>query len=190
MKKYKHSSTFMESFIKDRQNTMNLITQVLKNKDIDFCFIGGAVLPDYHYERMTSDIDILISYKDKEKFLTLIGSYFKRKFKNIQKSLFWNNPKTEIDIIFSREKAGDINKGIPYKEPKELSKMKHSVPILTLKNIVQYKLCAGLYGKVRLKDFSDIQQLIHINKLPIDFADKFRDDIKNKYIELWKSVFE
>ena len=51
-------------------------------------------------------------------------------------------------------------------------------------------MCAGLYGKVRLKDFGDIQQLIHINKLPLNFADEFRDDIKNKYIELWKTVFE
>ena len=52
-----------------------------------------------------------------------------------------------------------------------------------------YKLCAGLYGKARISDFGDVQKLILNNKLPENFANDFRKDLKDKYIEIWKSTF-
>jgi hypothetical protein len=178
----------MESYVKERTEVMKAITRVLKSKDIDFCFIGGAALPEYNYNRMTEDIDILVSKKDKEKFLSLTGTYLKRKFKDAEKSFYWNNPKTQIDVIYSGDKAGDKNKGIEYKEPHTISKIKDSLPTITLKNLIQYKLCSGMYGIARYKDFGDIVALIEVNKLSIDFADKFRDDLKEKYIQLWKEI--
>lgn len=187
MKRYKRiESAFMESFIKDQNENMKIISKVLKQNDIDFCFIGGAILPEYGYNRTTEDIDILISKSDKDKFLKLAGTYLKRKFKDAQKSFYWNNPKIQIDIIYSGDKAGDMTKGIEYKEPYEIDMVKNSIPKLTLENLIQYKLCSGLYGKGRLKDFGDVQQLIIINDLDKEFANSFRKDLKNKYIEIWE----
>ena len=78
-----------------------------------------------------------------------------------------------------------MTKGIEYKEPHEIDKIKNTIPKLTLENMIQYKLCSGLYGKGRMKDFGDVQELIVINDLPKDYADSFRKDLKNKYVEIW-----
>ena len=186
VKRYKRiESQFMESFVNNQEETMKTIAKVLKQNQIEFCFIGGAVLPEYGYNRVTEDIDILVSKKDKDKFLTLAGTYLKRKFKDAQKSFYWNNPKTQIDVIYSGDRAGDMTKGIEYKEPHEIDKIKNTIPKLTLENMIQYKLCSGLYGKGRMKDFGDVQELIVINDLPKDYADSFRKDLKNKYVEIW-----
>lgn len=46
-------------------------------------------------------------------------------------------------------------------------------------------LAVGLYGKNRLKDIVDAQQLIAANKLPKNFANKFPIELKDKYNEIW-----
>lgn len=67
---------------------------------------------------------------------------------------------------------------------------KYGLKFLTLNKLLELCLSYSDNKKIKYKMLSTIQQLIHINKLPLNFADEFRDDLKNKYIELWKSVFE
>lgn len=80
----------------------------------------------------------------------------------------------EVDFIF------DINDNwIQYK---------YGLNFLSLYKLVELCLDHSDDKLIKYKMLSNIQQLIHINKLPVDFANEFRDDIKNKYIELWKTV--
>ena len=50
-----------------------------------------------------------------------------------------------------------------------------------------YKLSSGMYGN-RYKDFDDIQQLILRNKLKRDYADSFREDLREKYAQLFDEI--
>ena len=86
-----------------------------------------------------------------------------------------------IDVDFQ---AG-IN-GLKYLEPNKITDTVQGIPFIKLNKLIEYKLSSGMYNKSgRLKDFAHIQELIKTNNLPKNFADKFRDDLKEKYIEIW-----
>jgi hypothetical protein len=177
-------SKYTENFIKDITEVILQIKNLFDIYNIHYIIIGGASLSEYHYNRLTTDVDILVSKNDKEKIMSLpIG------FINVKspKRLFLQDPQTKIEIIYSDEVSGDGVNGLKFKEPDNLASKNNPVYI-SLFNLIQYKLSSGLYGHLRLRDFADVQELIRLNKLPKSYCDLSRDDIKNKYLEIWKQV--
>lgn len=172
---------FRESNLPDAMKNM---TKVLSENDIDFCFIGGVVVYNYGYKRTTTDIDILVDIADKDKFLNLRGRFFKRAFEGATMNFLWNTPKASIDVLYSGTIAGNNGKGIEYLKPSKIKIIRHGLPMLDLVYLISYKLSTGIYSR-RLKDFSDVQELIRINKLKRDFCKLFRRDLKEKYLEIW-----
>ena len=174
-------SAFMESFIRDTEEAKNAIRKLLTDNNISFVFIGAAARNEYASTRTTEDIDLLIRKEDKEKLKRLpIGL-----IRNVSNYRVFSlhNPKTKVEVIFSGEKAGS-NKGVEYEDP---SKLDNGNNTLTLESLVMYKLSSGKYGN-RYKDFGDIQDLIIQNKLPIDYADSFREDLKEVYRQIWSET--
>jgi hypothetical protein len=80
--------------------------------------------------------------------------------------------------------SGDGINGLEFSEPKKISETVNGLPILSLEKLIEYKISSGIYGD-RLKDLGDVQELIKANKLPLDFGDNFRKDLREKYSEIW-----
>jgi hypothetical protein len=178
-----------ESYFKMEENkyfiakAIPIISKLFKDNDIEYCLIGGASLPSYKLNRATEDVDFLIFSSDRKKIEELIGIYFKLAFPNSTRKLIHNDSKVIVEFLFSGEETGGLG-GIKFENPNRVSKQKDGINIITLEKLIEYKLSSGIYGK-RLKDFGDVQELIKLNNLPIEFANSFRQDIKNKYIEIW-----
>lgn len=189
MKRYK-SSKFMETYITDLWKAIENISTLLKDKGINFTFIGGAARNQYGYEKITEDIDLLVDIKDKDKMLNLPIGYIRELSKGRGKRFILHNPKTQIDVIYSGEEAGSEFSNIKYCEPSIISKNIKGVPFITLKALINYKLASGIYGKLRFKDFDDIIELIKRNNLPLKYCNDLRGDLKDKYIELWRQIYE
>lgn len=186
MKRYE--SQFMESFIRELWVSLLNLNKILKSKNINYTVIGGAARNQYGINRITEDIDILVDIKDKNKMMELpIG--FIRDVSNKKAKVFsLHQPKTKIEVIYTGEEAGSKGSKVFYIDPKSVSHKIKGIPFLTLESLIKYKLGSGLYGKGRLKDFADVMDLIQVNKLSISFADSFREDLRNKYVELWNEV--
>jgi len=178
-------SEFMESFLDDLNQAMRNIAALLKKNKINFCFIGGAILSKYGYKVTTEDIDILIDKKDKSKFKRLENEYYIAP-QSINGPLEWLRPQTDLDAMYSGNFAGSPE-GIKYDAPNEISHLDHNLPIINLKELIKYKLSSGLYGN-RYKDYGHIQGLIKLNNLPQDYAEDFREDLKQLYIKLWNKT--
>lgn len=175
--------SFMGSFQTDLELTKKELKRIMKLYNIPFVFIGGVARNKYASPRMTSDIDILVSTKDKNKLKKIPIGYLKCLSKDSLKKFKLHEPKAEIEIIFSGEKAGN-NLGIEYPEPKTIDSGDN---VMTLESLIKFKLCSGIYGK-RYKDFGDVQDLIKERKLKKNFANRFRNDLKIKYEELWEET--
>lgn len=173
----------MESFQNDLEKTKKELKRILKMYDIPFVFIGGVARNKYASPRMTSDLDILVSSKDKDKLREIPIGYLKCLTKDSLKKFKLHEPKADIEIIFSGEKAGN-SLGISFPDPKKIDAGDN---VMTLESLIEFKLCSGIYGK-RHKDFGDIQDLIKERKLKKNFASKFREDLKIKYEELWEET--
>jgi predicted nucleotidyltransferase len=181
MKKYKpYESVFMESFIQDLKKSIQELYNILSQNNINFTIIGGAARNEYGVKKITEDVDILVDAKDKEKMKKLPIGYIKELSKGTTRVFSLHEPKTKVEVIYTGEISGDGIHGLVYVDPKKVSERHNGIPFLTLKNLVMYKLSAA-----RHKDYADVQELIKVNKLKRNYADKFRVDLKNKYIELY-----
>jgi len=183
-----YKSMFMESYVKDLWTSLKSISKLLKQFKISFTFIGGAARNQYGYQKITEDIDILIARKDKEKMKNLPIGFIKDIGNKKGKRFLLHDPKTNIDIIYEDEISGDGVNGIKFLNPDRITNIIKSEPFISLKALIMYKLSSGIYGNARYKDFDDIIELIKRNNLSINYANKFREDLKNKYIELWNQT--
>ena len=60
---------------------------------------------------------------------------------------------------------------------------------LSFPKLVELKLASGMTGGIhRLKDFTDVVQLIESRRLPADFADQLNPYVRDKYQELWQGI--
>lgn len=175
-------STLLESFIKDSEKAKKAIVSLLKDNNIEFVFIGGLARNHYASIRTTDDIDILVAKKDKDKVKNLPIGYIKNLSGDTARVFKLHDPEIKIEILYSGDYAGNKD-GIIYKEPHLIS----NGDIISLKNLIEYKLSSGLYGK-RFKDYGDIQDLIKQNNLKKNFANSFREDLKKLYLELWEAT--
>jgi len=186
----KYQSLFMESYIKDLQKAIKSISNILKQYKINFTIIGGAARNQYGYRKMTEDIDILLAKEDKDKIKNIPIGFLKDESNGRAKVFQLHDPKTRIEIIYDNEISGDGIHGLKFDNPKNISHNINGDPYITLKNLIMYKLSSGIYGKHRFKDFDDIVELIKINHLKRNYANDFREDLKNKYISLWEEIYE
>jgi len=178
-----HENAFLEGYIKDLNLTKKQIKKLLDEYNIPFVFIGGVARNEYARARTTSDVDILVSSKDKQKMLSLPIGYIKCLTKDSAKKFLLHEPKTELEVMYSGEKAGN-NKGIEFPEPQKIDNGNN---VMTLLSLVEFKLCSGLLAN-RYKDYGDIQDMIKENKLPKNYAKDFRKDLKDVYEDLWEKT--
>jgi predicted nucleotidyltransferase len=179
MVKIKAESCFMKSFLKDLWASFKSITKIFKEKDINFCIIGGSILSIYNYNRTTEDIDLLVDAKDRNKIKDLPIGYIRDiGFSKNGKRLKLHSPETPIDIIYTYENDVEfMNQPI-----KKISKIINGVPILKLENLIEFKLYAN-----RRRDLSDVFELIIRNNLPKTFMDFTKNCvIINRYTVLWE----
>jgi hypothetical protein len=163
------------------------IVDIFKEHDISFCIIGGAARFKYKVNKMTDDVAILVDKKDKDKIKNIPIGYLRDVSSGRAKVFNLHVPQTKVEVIYSDEVSGDGIHGLKYPLPTRISKNIGDVPYINLIALIQFKLSAGIYGN-RLKDFSDIVDLICANNLSRNYAKNFRKDLTPKYEELWDSI--
>jgi hypothetical protein len=52
----------------------------------------------------------------------------------------------------------------------------------------ELKLASGMTNPGRLKDLADVQELIRVLQLPLEFAEGLNPYVRAKYSELWSGV--
>jgi hypothetical protein len=99
--------------------------------------------------------------------------------------LIWNDGKILVEFLYSGEVSGATG-GLEFKKPSDLSEKTDGMKIITLPNLIQYKLSSGMYGR-RTKDLSDVEELIKLNNLSNNYCEinNFREDLKRKWQECW-----
>lgn len=185
----KRLNGFLESYISQLNLTKQRIKELLDSYNIPFVFIGGVARNSYISARTTSDVDILVSASDKQKMINLPIGYIRCLSKDSGKRFILHEPKTEVEVMYSGEYAGD-NRGITFPEPEYIDNGNN---VMTLKSLVEFKICSYLYAN-RLKDAGDVQEIILEKHLKRNYGTDFRKDLKEAYIKLWdmtdKIVYE
>ncbi|MDQ3322564.1 MAG: nucleotidyltransferase family protein [Acidobacteriota bacterium] len=172
--------------------TLRRIADDLKNHSIDYVVIGAVALNNYGYRRFTEDIDLLLTSDGLEKFRReLIGSGYRPAFEGATRKFRTTAENVTIEIITAGEFPGDGKpKPVGFPNPNESVVEIDGIKTIGLEKLVELKLASGLTAPHRLKDLADVQELVKIKNLSADFAEKLNPFVREKFLELQKSVAE
>lgn len=167
----------------------NLVTR-LNEEGLDYALIGGMALVAHGYRRFTEDVDILMTPETLERFKEkFVGLGYVPAFATAKKSFRDARSGVKVEVMLTGEYPGDGKpKPVVFSDPKDIRVERDGLWVITLEKLIELKLASGLSAAHRLKDLSDVQELITLLRLPLDFAAKLDPSVRPEYQRLWQAA--
>jgi len=172
--------------------TLRRVAADLESHEISYNVIGAVALNSHGYRRFTEDIDLLLTGEDLDKFQReLVGLGYRPAFEGATRKFRTTQENVTIEIITAGEFPGDGKpKPVCFPNPDESEIEIDGIKTLSLEKLIELKLASGMTAPHRLKDLADVQELIKIKNLTADFAEKLNPFVREKFLELQKTVAE
>lgn len=170
-------------------DALRRIAQRLDALAIPYAIAGGMALFLHGYRRMTEDVDILVAKEDiKRIHEALEGRGYRPPFER-SKNLRDTESKVRIEFLLSGGYPGDGKpKPVVFPEPNSVAIERDGIRFLKLETLVELKLASGMTSSDRLKDLTDVQELIKLLGLSSDFVQYLNPYVQDKFRELWGNV--
>ncbi len=158
----------------------------LDGMGIPYAVVGGLALFQHGFRRFTEDVDILVTKDNLRRIHSeLEGLGYLPPYPK-SKHLRDTELGVRIEFLTTGEYPGDGKiKPVSFPDPSAVSVPFGGIHYLNLPTLVELKLASGMTNAGRLKDLSDVLELIKILDLPANFADGLNPFVRSKYLELW-----
>jgi hypothetical protein len=168
------------------QDTLRRITQRLNEVGIAYAVSGAMALFHHGVRRFTEDIDLLVTPEGlKSIHEKLVGLGY---LPTVQsgKNLRDTATGVRIDFIVTGDFPGDGKpKAVAFPDPAAQAIDVDGVRYLNLQTLIELKLASGMTNPARLRDLSDVLELIRVLSLPVEFADTHLNPyVREKFREL------
>ena len=170
------------------QAALQRIAERLHELNIPYAVAGGMALFQHGHRRFTEDIDILVT-RDGLKSIheNLEGLGYVRPFTG-SKNLQDTEAGIRIEFLISGDYPGDGKpKPVAFPNPADVAVELDGVQYLNLPVLVELKLASGITNPKRMKDITDVFELIGILSLPESFGEKLNPFVRDKFNELWRT---
>ena len=170
-------------------NAALAIARRLDAAGIPYAVAGAMALNAHGYERVTSDVDVLLTREGLTRFKDAhLGRGYAEKFPGSKGVRDIENAVT-IDVLISGDFPGDGRpKPVAFPDPSEAAIQGERYRILSLPTLIELKLASGMTAPHRLKDLADVLELVRAAKLPADLAAELHPYVRDKYLELWRAA--
>ena len=174
----------------DVYETLRAIAARLKEEGLEYAVIGGMALVAHGHRRFTEDVDILLTPETlqvfKEKF---VGPGYVPAFSTASKSFRDARTGVKVEVMTTGEYPGDGKpKPVVFPDPGNARVEIDGLWVLTLEKLIELKLASGLSAAHRLKDLSDVQELISKLGLPEGVGEKLDASVRAEYRRLWETA--
>lgn len=161
----------------------------LDDAGVPYAIVGAMALNAYGYERMTTDVDILVTREGLETFKRAnLGRGYVEKFEG-SLGLRDTEHGVPIDVLIAGEYPGDGRpKPVSFPDPSSIALEGERFRILPLATLVELKLASGMTAPHRLKDLADVLEVIRALRLTDQFAESLHPYVRAKYLELWQAA--
>ena len=165
------------------------LASALDEDDLPYAIGGGMALNAHGYERVTKDVDVLLSAEGLAAFKARhLGRGYVEKFPGSRGMRDTLNNVT-IDVLIAGEYPGDGKpKPVAFPDPAAVAIREGPVALLPLPVLVELKLASGMTAPHRLRDLADVLELIRVRGLPADFAGELNPYVRTKFDELWRAA--
>jgi hypothetical protein len=171
------------------QRARNKVARLLEEDGIPYALVGAMALNAYGYERVTVDVDLLLTREGLESFKKRhLGLGYVQKFPG-SKGLRDTENGVTVDVVLAGEYPGDgLPKPVAFPDPAVAAVRGERVALLPLPRLIELKLASGMTAPHRLKDLADVIEVIRILKLPAELAEELDPYVREKYGELWQAA--
>lgn len=172
------------------QDTLRRIAKRLSELGIPYAISGGMALFHHGLRRFTEDVDVLVSREGLQAIhAQLSGLGYLPTFPGA-KNLRDTQTGVRIDFLVSGDFPGDGKpKPISFPDPALASFEHDGIRYLNLPTLIELKLASGMTNPARLRDLSDVLELIRLLNLPESFADQSLSPyVRSKFLELHRAA--
>jgi hypothetical protein len=159
------------------QTMRRLITR-LDKAGLSYAVMGGMAVNVHGHQRMTKDVDVLLTGKGFAEFQRLFVPKFYAQTDRPRRFVDRKTQRT-LDILVTGLFPGSGRPGpLPFPDPSDVRELKQKVQYINLVTLVQLKLAAR-----RHQDFADVVNLIAIHNLDESFLDRLHPSVHKDFIE-------
>ncbi len=169
------------------QDALRKITQRLSELRVPYAIVGGMALFRHGYRRFTEDVDLLVTREglklihEKLEGLGYVPAFAQGK--NLRDAELG----VKIEFLLSGEFPGDGKpKPVSFPDPVAASFDAEGVRYLNLNALIELKLASGMSSPARVRDLSDVIELIKSLNLALEYAEKLNPYVQDKFRELWQ----
>jgi hypothetical protein len=171
------------------QEALRKITRRLNELGISYTIVGGLALFHHGYRRFTEDVDLLVTAESlKLIHEKLEGLGYLPVFPG-SKNLRDADLGVKIEFLVTGAYPGDGKpKPVSFPDPVASSCDSDGLSYLNLDALIELKLASGMTSPGRMRDLSDVIELIKVLDLPADYADCLNPYVREKFGELWRNA--
>lgn len=171
------------------QKALEKLVRLLDAQGIPYAIIGAMALNEFGYQRVTVDVDVLLTPDGLKSFKAAhLGRGYVEKFPG---SRGLRDPEHGVDIVvmLTGSYPGDGRpKPVAFPDPATTAERGARVALLPLPTLIDLKLASGMTAPHRLKDLADVLELVRAVKLPAELASELNPYVREKYLELWRAA--
>jgi len=167
-------------------DALRKITSRLNGMGIPYAVVGGLALFQHGLRRFTEDVDILVTKDDLRRIHNeLEGRGYLPPYAR-SKHLRDTELGVRIEFLTTGEYPGDgKEKPVSFPNPTAVSLISGGIYYVNLPTLIDLKLASGMTNAGRMKDLSDVLELIKVMNLPAGLTNQLNPFVRSKYLELW-----
>jgi hypothetical protein len=171
------------------QYSLDKLCRKLEEASIPYAIVGGMALYLHGFRRFTDDVDVLVTRPGLERIYEVLeGRGYLRPVEK-SKNLRDTEHGVRIEFLITGEFPGDGKpKPVAFPDPQQKHVVLDGQKVITLPALIDLKLASGLTNAARVKDISDVQELIKVLMLPLETASELNPFVRDEFIRLWDAV--
>jgi hypothetical protein len=165
------------------------IASRLNDLGVPYAVVGGMAMFRHGYQRFTEDVDILVT-PDGLKTIheRLDGRGYIPPFAG-SKHLRDADLRVKIEFLLTGGFPGDGKpKPVAFPDPANVGVEHNGVRYITIEGLIEMKLASGMSNPDRMKDITDVYEIIKALRLGPDVAARLNPYVRAKFIELFETA--
>ena len=170
--------------------TLRRITSRLNDLGVPYAVVGGMAMFAHGFRRFTDDVDLLVTPEGMKQVLERVEGLGYVQPAGTSTKLRDTATGVRIEFLITGGYPGDGKpKPVAFPDPAAVAVEIDGIRYLGLPTLVELKLASGMTGGVnRMKDLTDVVELIKTLSLPRPFGENVNPFVRDKYYELWDAI--
>jgi hypothetical protein len=172
-------------------DTLQRLAARLSTLGIPYAISDGMALFQHGYRRFTEDVDVLVTRDGLKRIHDSLDGLGYVPTVQGGRNLRDAQTGVRIDFLISGDFPGDGKpKPVQFPDPSSSDQTleAHGVRYLKLAALVDLKLASGMTNPGRMRDLSDVQDLIRLLGLDTTFVEQLNPYVRAKFLELAASA--